>query len=53
MKHTYTEEQKEQIAQMLYEQMRRNYGLDSAKPDSVAMENAMSANATAKAAEEA
>lgn len=41
------------IAQMLYEQMRRNYGLDSAKPDSVAMENAMAANATAKAAEEA
>ena len=34
------------IAQMLYEQMRRNYGLDSAKPSDAAVENAMSVNAT-------
>ena len=41
------------IAQMLYEQMRRNYGLDTAKPESAAVENAMAVNATTKAAEEA
>jgi flagellar protein FlgJ len=41
------------LAQMLYEQMKRNYGLDSVKPNSVAVENAMAVNATTKAAEEA
>ena len=34
------------IAQMLYEQMKRNYGLDSTSTDSVAVNNAMSVNAT-------
>ena len=41
------------IAQMLYEQMRRNYGLDSVKPDNVAVENAMATNATTMADNEA
>ena len=34
------------IAQMLYEQMRRNYGLDSVDTSSAAVNNAMSVNAT-------
>ena len=34
------------IAQMLYEQMRRNYGLDSVDSSSAAVNNAMSVNAT-------
>lgn len=34
------------IAQMLYEQMKRNYGLDSVSTDSAAVNNAMSVNAT-------
>ena len=41
------------IAQMLYEQMRRNYGLDSVKPDNAAVENAMATNATTMADNEA
>ena len=41
------------IAQMLYEQMRRNYGLDFVKPDNVAVENAMATNATTMADNEA
>lgn len=40
------------IAQMLYEQMKRNYGLDSVKPSDVATQNAMGVNATTMAEEE-
>ena len=41
------------IAQMLYEQMKRNYGLDSVKPSDAATQNAMATNATTMADEEA
>lgn len=40
------------IAQMLYEQMKRNYGLDSVKPSDAATQNAMGVNATTMAEEE-
>lgn len=40
------------IAQMLYEQMKRNYGLDSVKTDNAVVENAMSVNATTAADKE-
>ena len=41
------------IAQMLYEQMKRNYGLDSVKPSDATTQNAMATNATTMADEEA
>lgn len=40
------------IAQMLYEQMKRNYGLDTPKAGDAATQNAMAANATTMADEE-